>query len=91
MEYNTRFTTRMTLEKDDIDENPTYLAKASADIITNRLGLYEDLGFSPAELAEILLESEKLNPSQKDLIHITLKRIHAFDAKKYYLNEGYAL
>ena len=91
MQYEQRFTEIMTAQEgEEIEKEPSYYVRASADVIANRLGLYEDLGFSPAELAKILLDSDMLDPSQKDIIRIALMRIQVFDSKGYYLKESYA-
>ena len=91
MEYYQRFTELMCAEEEEIETSPIYLARAGAEILVNRLGLYEDLGFSPSELARILLKSESLEPDEKDLIRVALKRIEEFDKAGYYLHEGVAL
>lgn len=92
MEYYQRFTELMCAEEEEeIETSPTYLARAGVEILVKRLGLYEDLGFSPSELARILLKSESLEPDEKDLIRVALKRIEEFDKAGYYLHEGVAL
>ena len=92
MKYYQRFTEFMSAEEDEkIETTPTYLARSDADVIVNRLGLYEDLGFSPSELAVMLLKSNDLEQDEKDLIRVALKRIEEFDKAGYYLREGTVL
>ena len=82
MEYCKRYTEHLCTEHNEtISTSPVYLARVNTDILTNRLGLYEDLGFSPSELALFLLESERIEPDKKDLIRVALKRIEEFDKK----------
>ena len=91
MEYSQRFTERMEFLAEEINAEPEYLVKADVRVIAERLGLYEDLGFSPEELAQILLNADCITPDKKDLIRVALERIRRFDAKCYYLREAYSV
>ena len=88
MEYDDRFTNRVVMKEDPIDESQTYLARVSDDIILNRLGLYEDLGFSPAELADMLLDLDYLNADEMERIKLAKHRALLFDETKYYKNDN---
>ena len=81
MDYSQRFTEAFGNQTEEIDAEPTYLVRADMGVIAERLGLYEDLGFSPVELAQILLTSDFVTPDQKDLIRVALARSRKFDKK----------
>ena len=90
MRYEDRFTARVCLPDNAVDEHATYLSRVASgdnEIILKRLGMYEDLGFSPAELAHFLLECADLDADQMERIKIALVRIEAFDKKGYYLDD----
>ena len=91
MDYSQRFTEIIGDQTEEIETEPTYLIRAEMDVIAKRLGLYEDLGFSPVELAQILLGSDSITPDQKDLIRVALARSRKFDEKGHYLREAYAV
>ena len=84
MEYSERFTIRCCLKEDEPGESLSYTTKWQEDVLTTRLGLYEDLGFSPAELADLLLNSNLLNADQMELLKLAKLRAEAFDNKHYY-------
>ena len=100
MEYDDRFTNRVVMKEDPIDESQTYLARVSDNIILNRLGLYEDLGFSPAELADMLLDLEYLNKPKPDYscvfyfykdLHIRFSLFFLQIPKVYHQRQGHRL
>ena len=43
MEYDKRFTQRVVLKDDALGEGLSYTSKAKQEVLTIRLGLYEDL------------------------------------------------
>ncbi|MBQ3432144.1 MAG: hypothetical protein IJG23_05110 [Clostridia bacterium] len=90
MRFEERFTDRICFPEQGIDENGSYVMRikdTTGEFLIRRLGLYEDLGFSPAELAEILLKLDWLDADQIERIIIAKKRIDAFDSHSYYFNE----
>ena len=84
MNYEDRFTDRVVMKDDPIDDAQSYLARVADDIILQRLGLYEDLGFSPEELADILLDNNRLNADQMERIKLAKHRALLFDKNHYY-------
>lgn len=61
MEYNQRVTKRI---KHD-EETYFYMEVASSRDCTQRLGMYEDFGLTPEELAKTLTEYELQKPKNK--------------------------
>lgn len=84
MEYHERFTDRLCLKDEEIGESLTYTTKVAEEIIITRLGLYEDTGFSPGEIADILLDAEILNADQIERMKILKIRAEQFENKHYY-------
>jgi len=79
-----RFTKRCFLKDNAIGENTSYTTKFREDVLTERLGLYEDLGFSPGELADLLLDTDLLNADQMELLKLVKLRAEEFDKRNYY-------
>ena len=84
MKYCDRFTDRLCFKDDEIGAGLSYTARVSEDILTIRLGLYEDTGFSPGEIADILLEADVLNADQIERMKILKMRSEQFESKHYY-------
>ena len=84
MDYSQRFTKRVCFKEDEIGERTGYTTKFREDVLTERLGLYEDLGFSPGEIADLLLDSDKLNADEMERLKIVKLRAEAFEKTHYY-------
>ena len=61
MEYSERLTQRFQHD----EQTYFYVEKAEVNGSTRRLGLYEDLGFLPSELANILTQYELQKPKNQ--------------------------
>lgn len=89
MRFEERLTDRLIHENEQthlLDE-ASYLPKANEELIVTRLGLYEDLGFSPLELADLLLTLPAIeaDADRQDLIRIAKKRMERLDTSGYYI------
>ena len=84
MDYSERFTKRVCFKEDEIGESTSYTTKFRDDVLTERLGLYEDLGFSPGEIADLLLDSDALNADEMERMKLVKLRAEAFDNRHYY-------
>ena len=84
MKYEARFTDRVVMKDDSIGSGLSYVAKIHEEDIVIRLGLYEDIGFSPCELAELLLDSEILNSEEMERVKIAKMRAESYDENNHY-------
>ena len=87
MNYLQRFTDRLCFKDDEVGGKTTYTAIMSEEAIVQRLGFYEDLGFSPQELADILIDyfyDNNYSPDQIELLKVAKMRMDKYKHLVHY-------